>query len=78
MGAQSLGAHQLRRVARLTIFRGNPDIVNFKMIQLKNQTRFIHEIKMCESLLKCLSDSVSFHIIRLLVCPKFVLIPLKF
>ena len=31
--------------------------------------------KKYESLLKCLSDSVNFYIIRHLFCPKFVLIP---
>ena len=41
----------------------------------KNKMIFFHEMKKkYESLLKCLSDSVNFHIIGYLFCPKFVLI----
>ena len=46
------------------------------MTKQKNQTRFFYEIKKKnENFLKCLSDSVNFHIIGHLFCPKLVSIP---
>ena len=44
-------------------------------VTFKNQTWFFHEVKECESLLKCLSESVDFHIIGHLLYPKFVSVP---